>query len=201
MKATKLVSAHSHSFNGKGTVDVFHLEKHTIGSLHSCQLGRPNRKCPRRRASRRRGRLMKRSTLFHVLVATAFSVLLICAALARQGTKMAPDAKTMTIEGAVRDLACPIQNPAGTATSFSLQCTLDCVKHGSPIIILTKAGLIYFPISKDMPDSDQREKMMPFVGKYVQATGPVFTRNGTHAIAITQIKELKSVHLDTDARE
>jgi hypothetical protein len=143
---------------------------------------------------------MKRSILFHVLVVTTFSVLLICPALARQGTKMDPDAKPRTIEGAVRDLACPVQNPAGSATSFSLQCTLDCVKGGSPIIILTKAGLIYFPISGDMPDSDQREKMMPFVGKYVQATGPVFTRNGTRAIAITQINELKSVHLDTDAR-
>jgi hypothetical protein len=143
---------------------------------------------------------MKRSTLFQVLAATAFSALLICPALAHQGTKMAPDAKTMTIEGAVRDLACPIQNPAGSATSFSLQCTLDCVKHGSTIIVLTKAGEIYFPISGDMPDSSQREKMMPFVGKYVQASGPVFTRNGTHAIAITQIKELKSVHVDTDAR-
>jgi hypothetical protein len=143
---------------------------------------------------------MKRSSLFHVLVATAFSVLVICLALARQGTKMAPDAKTTTIEGGVRDLACPVQNPAGTATSFSLKCTLDCVKHGSPIIILTKTGLIYFPISPDMPDSDQREKMMPFVGKYVQATGAVFERNGTRAIAITQIRELKSVHVDTDAR-
>ena len=142
---------------------------------------------------------MKRS-LLSTLVATFFSVLLIYPALARQGTKMAPDAKTMTIEGAVRDLACPIQNPAGTATRFSLKCTLDCVKHGSPIIILTKTGLIYFPISEDMPDSGQNEKMMPFVGKYVQATGPVFTRNGTRAIAITQIKELKSVHVDTDAR-
>jgi len=141
---------------------------------------------------------MKRSTLFHVLVATAFSVLLICAALARQGTKMDPDAKTMMIEGAVRDLACPIQNPDGTPTNLSLQCTLDCVKHGSPIIILTKDGLIYFPISKDMPDSDQREKMMPFVGKYVQASGPMFTRNGTHAIAITEIKELTNVHLDLE---
>jgi hypothetical protein len=143
---------------------------------------------------------MKRSTLFHVIVATAFSVLLICPALARQGTRMVPDAKAMTIEGVVRDLACPIQSTTGLATSFSLQCTLDCVKHGSPIIILTKAWVIYFPISGDMPDTDQREKMMPFVGKYVQATGPVFTRNGTHAIAITQIKELKNVHLDTDAR-
>jgi hypothetical protein len=143
---------------------------------------------------------MKHSNLFHIVAATVFSVLLICPALARQGTKMAPDAKPMTIEGAVRDLACPIQNPVGSATSFSLQCTLDCVKHGSPIIILTKTGVIYFPISASMPDSDQREKMMPFVGKYVQATGPVFTRKGTHAIAITQIKELKSVHIDTDAR-
>jgi len=138
---------------------------------------------------------MKRSTLLYVLFAAALSVALMCPALARQGTKMDPNAKAMTIEGAVRDLACPIQNPAGGATSFSLKCNLDCVKHGSPIIILTKDGLIYFPISADMPDSDQREKMMPFVGKYVQATGPVFERKGTRAIAITEIKELKSVHI------
>ena len=142
---------------------------------------------------------MKRSTLFRVFFATAFSVMLICSVLAHQGTKMDPNAKTITIEGAVRDLACPVQNPSGTATNFDLKCTLDCVKRGSPIIILTKGGLIYFPISAEMPDSDQREKMMPFAGKYVQATGAVFERNGTRAIAITQIKELKSVHLDTDA--
>ncbi len=149
---------------------------------------------------------MKRSTLLQVLVAAAFSALLLSvlpvgAALARQGTKMDPNAKAVTIEGAVRDLACPIQNPAASATSFSLKCNLDCIKHGSPIIILTKDGLIYFPISKDMPDADQREKMMPFVGKYVQASGPAFTRNGTHAIAITEIKELKDVHIEDDARE
>jgi hypothetical protein len=41
---------------------------------------------------------------------------------------------------------------------------------------------------------------MPFVGQYVQATGAVFERKGTRAIAITQIKELKSVHPDTDAK-
>jgi hypothetical protein len=144
---------------------------------------------------------MKRSILFYAFVVAAVAVLLIGTALARQGTKMDPNAKSVTIEGAVRDLACPIQNPAASATSFSLQCNLDCVKHGSPIIILTKDGLIYFPISRDMPDSDQREKMMPFVGKYVQATGPAFTRNGTHAIAITEIKELKNVVIVNDATE
>jgi hypothetical protein len=142
---------------------------------------------------------MNRFTLFQTFFATALSVLLIWPALAQQGTKMDPNAKTATIEGAVRDLACPVQNRAGTATSFSLKCTLDCVGHGSPIIILTKDGHIYFPISPDMPDSSQREKLMPFVGKYVQATGAVFERKGTHAIAITEIKELKDVHLDTSA--
>jgi len=169
-----------------------------------------------------KSRFERANKMFHTLFATALSallisVLLIWPALARQGTpaparqgtpaaagqgtKMDPNAPTMTIEGAVRDLACPVQNPAGTATSFSLKCTLDCVKGGSPIIILTKDGLIYFPISADMPDSSQNDKMMPFVGKYVQATGAVFDRKGTHAIAITQIKELKSVHLDTDYPE
>jgi len=82
-----------------------------------------------------------------------------------------------------------------------LKCTLDCVRHGSPIIILTKDGFIYFPISADMPDSGQGEKMMPFVGKYVQATGATFERKGTRAIAITQIKELKNVHLDTTSAD
>jgi hypothetical protein len=144
---------------------------------------------------------MNRPTLFHALLVTALSLLLICPAHTRQGTKMDPNAKTITIEGAVRDLACPVQNPAGTATSFSLKCNLECVRHGSPIIILTKDGLIYFPISADMPDSSQRDKMMPFVGKYVQATGPVFERKGTRAIAIAQIKELKSVHIDNDDSE
>ena len=139
---------------------------------------------------------MRRSTLTIVVFAAGFAGLLILPALARQGTKMDPNAKSMTIEGVVRDLACPVQDPAGPATSFSLKCTMDCVRHGSPIIILTKDGFIYFPISADMPDSDQHERMMPFVGKYVQATGPVFERKGTRAIAITDIKELKNVHLD-----
>ena len=140
---------------------------------------------------------MKCSSLFHAVFAITISVSLLDPVLAGQGTKMDPNAKTMTIEGLVRDLACPVQNPAGTVTNFDLKCSRDCVRRGSPIIILTKEGFIYFPISADMPDSGQREKMMPFVGKYVQATGAVFERKGTRAIAITQIKELKNVHLDT----
>jgi hypothetical protein len=46
-----------------------------------------------------------------------------------------------------------------------------------------------------MPDTDQRQELMPFVGKYVQASGTVFERTGTHASVITEIKQMKEIHL------
>jgi hypothetical protein len=100
-----------------------------------------------------------------------------------------------TIEGLVRDIACPIQNLDGDATHLSLTCVRDCVKAGSPIGILTKDGELYLPISDKMPDYSQRQKLMPFVGKYVRVKGISFERNGTHAIVITEITEMKEVHL------
>jgi hypothetical protein len=103
------------------------------------------------------------------------------------------------VEGLVRDVACPIQNHDSTATDFNLQCALACARSGSPLIILTKAGDIYFPITDKMPDPSQRQKLMPFVGKYVRASGQVFERNGTRAIAITEIHELKGVRLNSKA--
>jgi hypothetical protein len=103
-----------------------------------------------------------------------------------------------TIEGLVRDVACPIQNLDNHATSLSLKCVQDCVKGGSPLVILTQDGRLYFPISAKMPDTDQRQELMPFVGKYVRASGIVFERTGTHAIVITEIKEMKEVTLTID---
>ncbi len=105
-----------------------------------------------------------------------------------------------TLEGLVRDIACPIQNLEAKATQFNLQCALECARHGSPLIIQTADGELYIPISDAMPDTDQRAKMMPFVGKYVRATGTVYERKGTRAIAISEIKEMKDVHLTTDAK-
>jgi hypothetical protein len=99
----------------------------------------------------------------------------------------------VTIEGLVRDVACPIQNLDGNATSMSLKCVTDCLKGGSPIAILTKDGDLYLPISDKMPDVDQRTKLMPFVGMYVRATGIAFERKGMRAIVISEIAEVKDV--------
>lgn len=118
-----------------------------------------------------------------------------------QSTSMAGDranASKATIEGLVRDVACPIQNLDATPTNLSLKCVRECVRGGSPLVILTNDGHLYFPISNKMPDTDQRQELMPFVGKYVRASGTVFERTGTHAIVITEIKEMKEVRLTID---
>jgi len=103
------------------------------------------------------------------------------------------NASNETIEGLLRDVACPIQNLDNHATSMGAKCVQDCVRGGSPLVILTKDDRLYFPISARMPDTDQRQVLMPFVGKYVRASGIVFERTGTHAIVITEIKEMKDV--------
>ena len=104
----------------------------------------------------------------------------------------------VTIEGLVRDMACPIQNLDGNATSLSLKCARACLRAGSPIAILTRDGDLYQPISDKMPDYSQMKKLEPFVGKYVRVNGIAFERNGTHAIVIAEIKEMKDVRVTID---
>lgn len=109
-----------------------------------------------------------------------------------------PPANERTIEGLVRDVACPIENPKATATYFSLKCAKQCVKGGSPLIILTRKGIMYLPISTSMPDKSQRARLLPFVGKFVKVTGEVYERGGMRAIAVRTIREEKNVHLKSD---
>jgi hypothetical protein len=131
----------------------------------------------------------------------ACCTLLLAASQSPQTTDMAgarANVSHETIEGLVRDIACPIQNLDNHPTSMGRKCVQDCVKGGSPLVILTKDDRLYLPISAKMPDTDQRQVLMPFVGKYVRATGIVFERAGTHAIVITEIKEMKEVTVKDD---
>lgn len=104
-----------------------------------------------------------------------------------------------TISGLVRDIACPIQNKQSTARRFNRDCALACARQGSPLAVLTDDGTMYLPISASMPDTDQRARLMPFVGKYVRVVGDVYDRNGSHAIVIKQITEDPSAKLQGDA--
>jgi len=92
-----------------------------------------------------------------------------------------------TFHGYVRDLACLMKfNEALRPTN---DCAAMCARAGSPLVIVTKNGAIYVPMSASIPDTSQREKLMPFVGSYVEVTGEMFQRSGIKAIVIEQIKK------------
>lgn len=110
-----------------------------------------------------------------------------------------PAPPLVTIRGLVRDIACAIENPKAEARTFNLKCATECALAGSPLIVQTDNGTLYIPISTNIPDTDQRPRLMPFVGKFVQVRGRVYERRGTRAIALEDIKELPNVHLTTDA--
>lgn len=102
--------------------------------------------------------------------------------------------KSRVTEGYLRDIACLMANPtAGEAKdSITQKCMRDCVKKGSPLGLLTKDGDIFTFISagfsSDKPDTQQRERLLPYVGKHIRVTGPVYSRGGTRVIAIEKIE-------------
>ena len=95
-----------------------------------------------------------------------------------------------TIVGFVRDTACLLRNKNATVAKDeeSRKCIIQCVRAGSPLAILTKSGELYTPFSAQIPDRDERRRLLPYAGKYVRATGRLFERGGTHAISIEQIE-------------
>jgi len=95
-----------------------------------------------------------------------------------------------TIVGFVRDSACLLRNKNASVAkdAESRKCILQCVRAGSPLAILTKSGELYMPLSAQLPDRDERRRLLPYAGKYVRATGRLFERGGTDAISIEKLE-------------
>ena len=93
--------------------------------------------------------------------------------------------KTVSVNGYVLDSACAFTK--GLTKPISPQCAQACAKAGSPLVILTDKGYIYWPIADTTPSSGQNEKLMPFAGQRVTASGKVYMRGGSAAIVIEKI--------------
>jgi hypothetical protein len=96
--------------------------------------------------------------------------------------------KTETVQGYVLDSACAFTK--SLEKPISRDCAVACAKAGSPLVILTANGTIYWPIADTTPSSGQNEKLIPFAGQRVTATGKVFERGGSHAFVIEKIEPL-----------
>ncbi|HTC93747.1 MAG TPA: hypothetical protein VK699_09865 [Terriglobales bacterium] len=94
--------------------------------------------------------------------------------------------KVVTVKGYVLDSACAFTK--GLKKPISSQCATACAKAGSPLVILADDGTIYWPIADTMPSSGQNEKLLPFAGQKVTASGKVFQRGGSSALVIEKIQ-------------
>ena len=90
-----------------------------------------------------------------------------------------------TVTGWVLDSACSFTK--GLSKPISRDCALACAKNGSPLVILQDDGSIYWPISESTPAVSQNQRLKPFAGKRVTATGKVYARGGSTAIVLEEI--------------
>jgi hypothetical protein len=97
--------------------------------------------------------------------------------------------KSTTVKGYVLDSACAFTK--GLKKPISAECATACAKAGSPLVILTDSGTIYWPIADTTPSSGQNDRLLPFAGQKVTAIGKVFERGGSTAIVIEKIEAQK----------
>ena len=97
--------------------------------------------------------------------------------------------KPSAVKGYVLDSACAFTK--GLKKPISAECATACAKAGSPLVILTDSGTIYWPIADTTPSSGQNDRLLPFAGQKVTATGKVFERGGSTALVIEKIEAQK----------
>ena len=96
--------------------------------------------------------------------------------------------KTVTVRGYVLDSACAFTKSLDKP--ISKECATACAKASSPLVILTDTGTIYWPIADTTPSSGQNDKLLPFAGQKVTASGKLFQRGGSRALVIEKIEAL-----------
>jgi hypothetical protein len=96
-----------------------------------------------------------------------------------------PEGEQKTVTGWVLDSACAFTK--GLSKPISRDCALACAKNGSPLVILQDDGAIYWPISESTPAVSQNQRLKPFAGKRVTASGKVYARGGSTAIVLEKI--------------
>ncbi len=114
--------------------------------------------------------------------------IIVLATLAATAQTAAESPKTSVV-GYLRDSGC-VHRFHEVVKPLPNGCVQACVRAGSPLVILTKDEKVYHPISNDIPDTDIRQKLLPFAGKFVKVTGHVYGRGGSDAISVEQIEEV-----------
>lgn len=96
------------------------------------------------------------------------------------------DEQPAKVKGYVLDSACAFTKDL--KKPVSVECAIACAKGGSPLVILTEDGHIYWPISGKIPATSQNSRLLKFAGRKVIVTGKIYERDGAHAIVINTVE-------------
>ncbi len=96
--------------------------------------------------------------------------------------------KSTKVEGYIVDSACAFVKNVKKPLKGG-QCAVDCAKSGSPLVLLTDDGKIFWPISDEMPAKGQNHRLMEFAGKRVTIQAKaLYERGGSNAVVIEKIE-------------
>ncbi len=104
----------------------------------------------------------------------------------------ADDTPSVKVKGYVLDSACAFTKSLDKP--ISKQCATSCAKAGSPLVILSDDGTIYWPIAGTTPSSGQNPKLLPYAAQKVTVTGKVYERGGSKAIVIEKVEAQTSTN-------
>jgi len=94
-----------------------------------------------------------------------------------------------TVVGDVYDSACYFTRKLDKPVSH--ECAVQCAAGGSPLVIVTAEGEVYWPVDSKMPAIGQNKKLVKFGGMKVKVTGQVYERKGSKAIVMETIEQAK----------
>ncbi len=110
---------------------------------------------------------------------------LLTAVLASAVVLAAAGPKTVTVKGYVLDSACGFTKDL--KKPISTDCAKACAKAGSPLVVWADDGSVYWPTTDTMPAASQNDKLLPFAGQRVVATGKLYVHGGSKALIIEKI--------------
>jgi hypothetical protein len=99
---------------------------------------------------------------------------------------LAAEPKKAAVHGFVVDSACAFVK--NLKNKVDANCAAACARAGSPLLIMADDGSLYWPIAEVMPAANQNPRLMEFAGQRVIATGKVYDRGGSRAIALERVE-------------
>jgi hypothetical protein len=133
-----------------------------------------------------RGNLMKRVTLFALMLILSTGLVLAQQMSKGKGMMSMSKQKEVSIKGEVVDVSCYLHN--GARGEGHKECAIACAKAGGPLGILTSNGKLYVSVLPDDHSSGPNDKLMDHIAQTVTAKGMVRSRGGVNGIMITNVE-------------